>query len=100
MILIVHLPDGVGLRLRERASRGGQAIEEYVVHLIERDAAASGPTTSGDPAVTDPSSPQLEAGAVLSDDEFEMLLNELADGPALPHLCADFARADIYADHD
>ena len=34
-----------------------------------------------------------------TDDEFERLLDELASGPVLPHLPAEFARADIYADH-
>jgi hypothetical protein len=32
--------------------------------------------------------------------EFERLLNELAAGPPLPVLPADFSRADIYDDHD
>jgi predicted DNA-binding antitoxin AbrB/MazE fold protein len=36
----------------------------------------------------------------ISDDEFERLLDELASGPTLPHLSADFSRADVYADHD
>lgn len=38
--------------------------------------------------------------AVLSDEDFERLLDELASGPALPHLPADFSRADVYRDHD
>ena len=32
--------------------------------------------------------------------EFEQKLNELATGPRLPPLPADFSRADIYDDHD
>jgi Protein of unknown function DUF104 len=36
----------------------------------------------------------------LSDDDFNRLLDELASGPALPHLPADFSRADAYLDHD
>ena len=100
MILTIHLPDDVGQRLRERASRGGQAIENYVLRLIERDAGAIGPARTGDPSMIDGSSLQPGGGAALSDDESEMLLNELAAGPALPHLPAGFARADIYADHD
>jgi hypothetical protein len=28
------------------------------------------------------------------------LLDKLASGPGLPHLPAEFSRADIYADHD
>lgn len=46
------------------------------------------------------SSLQPGGGAALSDEEFEVLLNELAAGPALPHLPAGFARADIDSDHD
>jgi hypothetical protein len=37
---------------------------------------------------------------VLSDGEFTTLVDELASGPPLPHLPADFSRADIYAEHD
>jgi predicted DNA-binding antitoxin AbrB/MazE fold protein len=36
----------------------------------------------------------------LSDEDFDRLLDELASGPALPHLPADFSRADVYLDHD
>ena len=36
----------------------------------------------------------------LSDQMFESILDELASGPALPPLPADFSRADLYADHD
>jgi Protein of unknown function DUF104 len=36
----------------------------------------------------------------LSDADFDRLLDELASGPALPHLPADFSRADVYLDHD
>jgi predicted DNA-binding antitoxin AbrB/MazE fold protein len=44
--------------------------------------------------------PFLPDTAPLSDDDFERLLDELASGPALPHLPADFSRADVYSDHD
>jgi predicted DNA-binding antitoxin AbrB/MazE fold protein len=44
--------------------------------------------------------PFLPDPAPLSDDDFEHLLDELALGPALPHLPADFSRADVYSDHD
>ncbi len=37
---------------------------------------------------------------LLSDEEFNQLLDELSEGPPLPPLPADFSRADIYADHD
>jgi predicted DNA-binding antitoxin AbrB/MazE fold protein len=42
----------------------------------------------------------IPESVALSDDEFERLLDELASGPTLPHLPADFSRADVYADHD
>ena len=44
--------------------------------------------------------PFLPDPAPLSDDDFERMLDELASGTALPHLPADFSRADVYADHD
>jgi predicted DNA-binding antitoxin AbrB/MazE fold protein len=36
----------------------------------------------------------------VSDEDFVRLLNELASGPTLPHLPADFSRSDVYMDHD
>src|SRR5436305_6154543 len=95
MTLTVHLPDDLERRLRERASRDGRAVEEYVLKLIERDAA--GP---GNGPVVDDSGVQPGQGPALSDDEFELLLDGLASRPGLPRLPADFSRADIYADHD
>jgi hypothetical protein len=94
MTLTVYLPDDLERLLRERASRDGQPVEQYIVALIERDAARR---PSGQGVVAS----SLQAGqAALSDGEFEQLLDELASGPGLPHLPADFSRADIYADHD
>ncbi len=95
MTITVHLPDDLERRLKERASHDGRAVEEYVLGLIERDAA--GP---GDERGPDASRPLPGQAPALSDDEFEGLLDELASGPRLPHLPADFSRADIYADHD
>src|SRR3954468_14997152 len=91
MTLTVHLPDELEQRLRERASRDGRAVEEYVLRLIERDAAGleSGP-------VIEASGLRLGQGAALSEGEFERLLDDLASGPGLPHLPADFSRADLY----
>lgn len=94
MTLTVHLPDDLEQRLRERAFRDGRAVEEYVLGLIERDAArpaSLGVETFGFHAAQSPA---------LTDGEFEHLLDELASGPGLPRLPADFSRADIYADHD
>jgi hypothetical protein len=95
MTLTVHLPNDLEQRLRERASRDGRPVEEYVLGLIERDAAGPasgrGVEASGFHAAQAPS---------LNDAEFERLLDELASGPGLPRLPADFSRADIYTDHD
>lgn len=96
MTLTVHLPDDLERRLRERASRDGREVEEYVLGLIERD-------TAGPVSGRSPDRPRILPGQTpeLSDGEFEDLLDELASGPAeLPHLPADFSRADIYSDHD
>jgi hypothetical protein len=95
MTLTVHLPDSLGQRLRERASRDGRAVEEYVLGLIERDAAGPGSGRG-----VDDSSPRPGQAPALSDGEFEHLLDALASGPGLPHLPPDFSRGDIYADHD
>jgi hypothetical protein len=100
MIVTVHLPDDVGLRLKARASRGGQGLEDYVLHLLERDAATAEPALPGDESILEASPLQPGGGAALSDVEFEALLDELAAGAELPHLPADFSRADIYSDHD
>ena len=95
MILTVHLPDNLERRLLERASRDGRSVEDYVLGLIERDAAGPGSGRSVE-------APGLHSGQppALTDDEFEQVLDELASGPGLPRLPADFSRADIYADHD
>ena len=43
MTLTVHLPNDLEWRLRERASRDGRSVEDYVLELIERDAVGPGP---------------------------------------------------------
>jgi hypothetical protein len=95
MTLTVHLPDDLERRLRERASRDGRAVEEYVLGLIEQDAA--GP---GNDQVVKASGLRPGQPPAISDGEFEQLLDELASGPGLPHLPPDLSRGDIYADHD
>jgi hypothetical protein len=74
--------------LREKASRRGQTLETYLVQLAEREAA------------DDATAVLIESGQQLTDSEFDRLLDELSDGPRLPHLPTDFSRADIYSDHD
>jgi plasmid stability protein len=105
MALTVHLPNDVERRLRERASREGQSLEESVLHLIERDASRDALAAmlgggAGEGPVVDASGLRAGGGSALSDNQFELLLDELASGPGLPNLPADFSRAHIYADHD
>ena len=100
MTLTVRLTDELGRLLRERAARGGQEPAEYVLHLIERDASGPGPGDAGTRTVVDASAIEWGRDEALSDAEFDQLLSELSSGPRLPQLPADFARADVYADHD
>ena len=95
MTLTVDLPDDLERRLRERASRDGRPVEQYVLELIERD--APGP---GNGQGVEASGLYTDQAPALSDAEFEHLLDEFESGPRLPHLPADFSRAGIYTDHD
>lgn len=65
-----------------------RAVETYVSHLR-----ATGPRPS--PAVT-----RLVTDPPPTDEEFERALGELAAGPSVPTLPADWSRADLYDDHD
>ncbi len=95
MSLTIHLPDDLERRLRSLADREGRSIEQYVLNLIERDAAGSeGRRVSEDSGARPGQAPAL------TDAEFEILLDKLASGPPLPHPPADFSRADIYTEHD
>jgi hypothetical protein len=78
----LHLSGETERKLRERATHFGQTLEGYLEQLAEQEAATPG------------------WGPMLPEGEFERLLEELSAGPALPHLLADFSRADVYADHD
>jgi hypothetical protein len=73
-------------KLREKANRRGQSLETYLEQLAEREVGADAVAT--------------DSGGELTDSEFDRLLDELSDGPQLPHLPMDFSRADIYSDHD
>lgn len=76
-------------------ARRKQAIDESVVHLIDRDAVASEV-----PALIDRSAHQTGAGAPLSDETVEFFLSELASAPASPHLPANSSRAKVDCDHE
>jgi hypothetical protein len=89
MTVILNLAPDVERTLAEKAARAGQTLAVYLQQLAERD--AHGKNGVGQ-AVSPPPALSLE--------EFDQLLEELAEGPTLPHLPADFSRADVYADHD
>ena len=42
MTLTIHLPNDLERQLRERASRDGRSVEDYVLGLIEWDAVGPG----------------------------------------------------------
>jgi hypothetical protein len=102
MTLTIQLSDDIERRLRERATREGRPVEEYILDLVKRDAARAMPsaTPPGSHSTAPATALDIGGDAAVSDNEFELLLDELASGPELPHLPADFSRADIYADHD
>ena len=81
--ITLHLPPDTESALRANAARAGLTVEAYLRRLAERDAAGA----------TDPT-------GNLSAAEFDRLLDELAAGPRLPSLPADFSRADVYDGHD
>jgi hypothetical protein len=92
-------------KLRQQASRAGLTLEGYLQRLAER-AVANGttPTPTGEEG-TAPGGESDQQPRYISDPrptraEFERLLGDLAAGPPLPVLPADFSRADIYDDHD
>ena len=64
-----------------------RAVESFVTHLRS----AGGPP---------PTLPQFVSDPQPTDEEFDRLLKDLASGPSVPTLPADWSRADIYEDHD
>ncbi|HJT32546.1 MAG TPA: hypothetical protein VJ783_10925 [Pirellulales bacterium] len=85
MTITVTLPLEVAGPLAAKALSSGLTLEAYLTTLAERD------VSTGNGAAIPHN---------LSTDEAERLLDELTTGPVLPHLPADFSRADIYADHN
>ncbi len=86
MTVTLTFPPELAALLTEKAVRSGTTLEAYMEAIVENDARSSGA--------------EAMLPGNLPTDEFDRLLNELADGPALPRLPLDFSRADIYADHD
>ena len=93
----VQLAPDTERKLRHQASQVGQTLETYLEVLVERAVgngttpALSGKSEEQPRYISDPSPTRAE---------FERLLGDLAAGPRLPVLPADFFRADIYDDHD
>jgi hypothetical protein len=80
--ITLHLPRETEEKLRELALHRGQTLEAYLEQLAEQATRVA------------------PASGVVSDEEFERLLEELPEGLSLPRLPADFSRADIYTEHD
>jgi hypothetical protein len=83
--VILNFAPDMESKLRLAAHRVGHSLEDYLQSLAADHVAAS-PTFSSEPRPTP--------------DEFDRLIRELASGPTLPVLPADFSRNDIYDDHD
>lgn len=65
-----------------------RAVETFVAHL--RSAGEQLPTAD----------PRFVSDPRPTDDEFDRSLRDLASGPSVPTLPADWSRADLYDDHD
>jgi hypothetical protein len=85
MTITLNLPPEVVRRLQEKAAFFGQTVETFLEEVAQRQ---SGGETAG------ATYPQL------ANEEFDRLLDELAEGRPLPHLPADLSRADMYTGHD
>jgi len=87
MTVTLNLSAEAERHLREKAARHGQSLESYLEQLVENSSGVRAAPTAQGPG--------------LSPVEFDQLLEDLAEGlPGLPTLPADFARVDLYADHD
>ena len=84
-VTLTLLPE-VAQLLQAKAIRNGKTLESYLAELAEQDAQSSCQV--------------MAMPTEISLEEFDRLLDDLSDGPPLPHLPDDFSRADIYADHD
>ena len=86
----IQLSPDTEQKLRYQANQAGQTLKVYLELLAER-ASRGGELEAQPRYVSDPKSTQAE---------FERLLKDLASGPSLTVLPADFSRADIYNGHD
>jgi hypothetical protein len=93
----IQLASDTERKLRYQANQAGQTLEAYLERLAER-AVANGTTAAhGGESVEQP---RFISDPRPTRDDFERLLGDLAAGPPVPVLPADFSRADIYDDHD
>jgi hypothetical protein len=95
--ITVQLAPETERKLRHQANQVGQTLESYLELLAER-AVANGMTNAHGGESEE--QPRYISDPRPSQAEFERLLGDLATGPSLPVLPADFSRADIYDDHD
>jgi len=93
--ILLELPPETEQKLRDRAARVGLTLETFLVKLAEKalqSVFVQEHLSSGEPKyLTRP---------LLTDEEFEQNMQDLASGPVGKSLPADFSRADIYDDHD
>ena len=84
MTVTLHLSTEAAGRLGDKAAHCNKTLQAYLEELAENE-------SSGLNAALVPISG-------LSDEDFERLLDDLAAGPALPHLPDNFSRTDVYTD--
>jgi hypothetical protein len=92
----VQLAPDTERKLRQQANQLGQTLEAFLERLAESTAANGTSTIHGDSE----QQPKYISEPRPTQAEFQRLLGDLATGPSLPVLPADFSRADIYDDHD
>ena len=95
--ITVQLCPDTERKLRHQANQAGQTLEAYLERMAER-AVVNG--TPAGPSREDEEQPKYISDPRPTGTEFERLLRDLAAGPPLPVLPADFSRADIYDEHD
>lgn len=93
--ITLQLPDETERRLRDRAERVGQPLETFLVKLAEKAL-----QSVFEQEYTAAGEPKYFTRPLLTDEEFEQNLREIASGPVGKPLPMDFSRADIYDDHD
>ena len=84
MTVILNLPLAIEQQLKERATRTGQTLEEYLQRLVVREVEGSGPTIAYPPGLSSP-------------EERSKAIREWAEShPRVEHFVDD-SRESIYA---